>query len=97
MDGLDLSLLKLVADIIAKPLTHIFNLSLEQNIPESWKTANVTPLFKSGDLTLLDNYRPTSKLSVLAKIFEALVRDQLEYLAFNSILTPFSVGFQEGP
>ena len=42
MDGLDLSLLKLVADIIAKPLTHIFNLSLEQNIiPESWKIANV--------------------------------------------------------
>lgn len=42
-DGLDPSLLKLVANIIVEPITYIFNLTLEQNIiPRSWKTAHVT-------------------------------------------------------
>lgn len=37
----------------------------------------------------MDNYRPISKLSVLAKIFESLVSDQLkDFLTVNNILIP---------
>lgn len=69
-DGLDHFLLKLVANIIVEPITYIFNLSFEKNIiPLSWKTGHARPLFKNGDPTIMDNYRPISKLSVLAKIF----------------------------
>uniref|UniRef100_A0A8C2Q2T0 ribonuclease H n=1 Tax=Cyprinus carpio TaxID=7962 RepID=A0A8C2Q2T0_CYPCA len=45
----------------------------------------------------MDNYRPISKLSVLAKIFESLVSDQLkDFLIVNNILIPFQSGFRKG-
>ncbi len=45
----------------------------------------------------MDNYRPISKLSVLAKIFESLVSDQLkDFLTVNNILIPSQSGFRKG-
>lgn len=65
-------LLKMVADIIAEPITHIFTLSLLSNsIPKIWKAAYVLPLLKGGDPSELNNYRLISKLSVLAKSLES--------------------------
>ncbi len=50
------------------PLTYLFNLSLSANeIPSIWKAAYVRPLFKGGDPTVLNNYMPISKLSILSK------------------------------
>ena len=80
--GPDLSdpcFLNLAADFIAEPLTSLFNLTLECNeIPKIWKSALVLPLLKGGDPTLLNNYRPISKLSPLEKILETLVSEQLK-------------------
>uniref|UniRef100_A0AAZ3RMD0 HEAT repeat-containing protein 6 n=1 Tax=Oncorhynchus tshawytscha TaxID=74940 RepID=A0AAZ3RMD0_ONCTS len=77
-DLLDPCLLNLAADFIAEPLTYLFNLTLECNeIPKIWKSAFVLPLLKGGDPTLLNNYRPISKLSPLLKILETLVSEQL--------------------
>ena len=62
-DQLEPYFLKLAADFIASPLTYLFNLSLETNeIPLIWKSAFVLPLLKGGDPTVLNNYRPISKL-----------------------------------
>ena len=69
----------LAADFIAEPLTYLFNLTLECNeIPKIWKSAFVLPLLKGGDPTILNNYRPISKLSPLVKILETLVSEQLK-------------------
>ncbi len=89
--------LKVAAEIIAGPLVHIFNLSLEQNVvPDVWKSALVVPLLKGGDPTNLNNYRPISKLSVIAKILESIVSEQLkEFLVSNSILSRFQSGFRK--
>lgn len=71
--------LKVAAEIIAGPLAYIFNLSLEQNVvPDVWKSALVVPLLKGGDPTNLNNYRPISKLSVIVKILESIVSEQLK-------------------
>lgn len=52
------------------------------------------PLQKGGDPSDLHNYRPISKLSILAKILEA---SQLkEYLAEHNILTHVQSGFRAG-
>ena len=72
-DGLDPHLLQIAAEIIAEPLTHIFNLTIENGqILKIWKAANVVPLLKGGDPANPNNYRPISKLSVLGKILEGL-------------------------
>lgn len=48
-DTLEPFFLKLAADFIALPLTHIFNLTLvTNNIPKIWKSAYVLPLLKRG-------------------------------------------------
>ena len=42
-----------------------------------WKCARVTPLFKQGEASDLINYRPISVISVITKVFERIVYDQL--------------------
>ena len=49
-DGLDPYFLKISAEHIAEPLTHIFNLAIETGeVPSVWKSAYVTPSLKGGD------------------------------------------------
>ncbi len=49
-DDLSPRLLKELKEQILKPLTIIFNLTLQQKqVPEDWKQANVTPIYKKGD------------------------------------------------
>lgn len=96
-DNLEPYFLQLASDFIAPPLTYLFNLSLDTNeIPLIWKSAFVFPLLKGGDPTVLNNYRPISKLSVLAKVMETLVNEQLkEFLTINNILSNFQSGFRK--
>lgn len=96
-DNLEPYFLQLASDFIAPPLTYLFNLSLDTNeIPLIWKSAFVFPLLKGGDPTDLNNYRPISKLSVLGKVMETLVNEQLkEFLTINNILSNFQSGFRK--
>ena len=88
-DNLGPYYLKLAADFIAEPLTCIYNLTLTtKEIPKIWKMAHVFPLLKGGEPSSLNNYRPISNLSPLAKILESLVSDQLkEYLHYFVLLS----------
>ncbi|XP_071954278.1 uncharacterized protein [Antedon mediterranea] len=53
--------LKELKEIVATPLTPIYNKSLSTGqLPECWKCANVVQIFKKGDKTEVGNYRPVS-------------------------------------
>ena len=66
-DGVPTNLVKDAAKSIAKHLMMIFNASLEKGlVPNVWKLAKITPLFKSGARNEKNNYRPISILSVFA-------------------------------
>lgn len=96
-DHLEPFFLKLAADHVAEPLTHIFNLSLKSaKIPKVWKSAFVLLLLKGGDPTEVNNYRPISKRCIVAKILEKLISIQLkDFLEANNILCNFQSGFRK--
>jgi hypothetical protein len=56
---------------VKKPLLKIFRRSLEETgIPDEWKRANVTAVFKKGSKKNPANYRPISLTSQIGKIME---------------------------
>ena len=81
-DPLPTRILKGIARDIISYLTTIFNRSITEGyVPLSFKKAYVTPLIKKEGLDSdeLNNYRPISNLSTLAKILEKLVCGQLKH------------------
>lgn len=93
--GLDLKLLKLSLDVITEILTFLLNMSLKNcEVAYEWKKARVTPIFKSGENFIVNNYRPVSVLPVVSKIIERHVFDSFyEYLNTNNLLTEQQSGF----
>ena len=62
--------------------------------PDDWKCARGTPLFKQGDRDDLNNYHLISVISVVAKVFERIVYDQLSaYLEQHDIICKYQSGF----
>jgi hypothetical protein len=57
-------LLRETVTAIALPLTLIFTKSLQEAVlPQDWKDAVITPLFKKGARSLAENYRLVSLTS----------------------------------
>ena len=53
------------ADLISTHIQLIFNSSLANGIfPDNWKSARVTPLFRHGERSVIDNYRPILVISL---------------------------------
>ena len=90
------SLIRFVSKEISCPLAHIFNLSLDQGtFPDALKISRTVPVFKSGDPSDMNNYRPISCLPAMSKILEKFVSLKLRsYLTSNVLLNKFQFGFQ---
>ena len=90
--------LKECAEELCTPLLLIFQNSLRQGkLPKSWKLANVTPLYKSGDKQNPLNYRPVSLTSVVCKLLERIIRKQwVEMLEKHKMISNKQFGFREG-
>jgi hypothetical protein len=74
IDGISLKLLKFVCNEVCIPLAHIFNLSFEAGIfPSKLKINRTVPIFKSGDPSLCDNYRPISLIPTPSKLLKKLL------------------------
>ena len=96
IDKISNRILKMAAPVIYKNLTDLFNLSITSGVfPSDWKIAKVSPLFKSGDLSNANNYRPISVLPTIARVFERLIFDQLyTYVNKNNFLYMYQSGFR---
>ena len=68
-------LLKSYANYLCIPLALVFRNCLRDGfVPDDWKCANITPIFKKGDRSRPCNYRPVSLTSVVCKVMESIVK-----------------------
>ena len=68
---------------------------LQGVVPEDLKSARVVPLYKKSDKTAVGNYRPVYNLSVVSKIFERIVYDQVySYFSNTKLFYEFQSGFK---
>ena len=62
-----------------------------------WGISEVVPIFKKGSRSLPLNYRPISLTSILCKVMERIVVEQMyDYLERNSVLSDDQFGFRRG-
>lgn len=83
---------------ISSPFCNLFNQSLNSGLmPSSYKEANVCPIYKKGDKSIVSNYRPISLLNSESKLFERLVFKYLyNHLRDNNLLSSLQSGFIPG-
>ena len=68
-DNMHPRVLSEVSEQVREMLTDIFYSSLKSGqVPEDWRVANVTSLFKKGSREELGNYRPVSLTSVVGNM-----------------------------
>ena len=97
IDQIPSRFLKDGAEILAKPISDIVNLSIKlSTFPDKCKIAKLIPLFKKGSKTDPKNYRPISLLPLLSKLIEKAIHIQTqEYLDKHGLLYKFQSGFRK--
>ena len=98
IDGIHPRVLKELAEVLVKPITIIYKKSLaECELPQHWKEATITPIFKKGDRTRAENYRPVSLTSLICKILEKLIVAQIiKHVKANQHMSKQQHGFTTG-
>ena len=84
------------AEILAKPVSEICNLSItSKTFPNACKVANSNLFFKKGKKTDPSNYRSVSLLPLISKILERIIHDQTNaFLKGNNLLYNYQSGFR---
>ena len=97
-DGIHPRVLKELTAVISLPLTILFNASLELGkLPDEWRTANITAIYKKGSRHVCGNYRPVSLTCIACKVLESIVREELiDYLKKNKLFSNKQFGFLGG-
>ena len=96
-DGIPPWFLNTYAAQLVPILHNIFQLSVySSQVPEAWKHANVTAIFKKGSRTEAANYRPISLRSVASKLLEHIIHSHvMKHLELHNILTDSQHGFRD--
>ncbi|GAB0206849.1 mitochondrial enolase superfamily member 1 [Grus japonensis] len=97
-DGMHPQVLRELADVIAKPLSIIFERSWRTGeVPEDWRKANVTPVFKKSKKEDPGNYRPVSLTSIPGKVMEQLILDVIsKHVEEKKVIGGGQHGFTRG-
>ena len=88
-------MLKNLADVVASPLSQLFQKSLNEGIvPSTWLKACITAIHKKGSKNEPGNYRPISIISIICKLMESIVRDKLvSHMERNNLFSKKQHGF----
>ena len=77
---------------------HIINTSIDQEIfPKQWKISRVCLIPKTDNPTSIKDYRPISVLSVLSKVYERVILNQLwSFIKTQNLYSINQSGFRKG-
>ena len=91
-------ILQELAEEISELLCEIFNRSLTEGVlPADWKNADITAIHKKGSKKLPENYGPISLTSIVSKLMESLIRDEMDsYMKQNNLFNKNQYGFRKG-
>lgn len=85
-DGVSSLYLRKCSEELCGPLSEVFLKSLkDKTYPSLFKTGQLTPIYKSGKRTDVENYRGACVLPNLAKVFERAVYIQLRLILTSRI------------
>lgn len=95
---MSVDLLKMSAHIVAPIIRDIVNSSLINGVfPDMLKVSRTVPVYKKGAKDSMGSYRPISIIPVFAKIFEAIMLEQLcGFFEEHRLLVPAQFGFRRG-
>ena len=98
IDSMPVKIFKQITHVTAFVLCRLINLSYNTGIfPDSLKIARITPLFKKGEKTNPNNYRPIASLPFISKIYERSMANRLtSFFIKYKIIHPSQFGFQRG-
>jgi len=90
--------LKELHNELAEPIAQLFNKSFnEGKIPKDWKQAEITSIFKKGNRSSTNNYRPVSLTCILCKVMESFVRDKIQsHMEGLNLYCKCQHGFRQG-
>ena len=94
-DGYPVILLHKLRSVLCGPLALFYNSFMSiGRIPDAWKNAIVTPVYKKGSSSDPANYRPISQTSIFCKLMERVITAELsEHLLSTGIITKRQHGF----
>jgi hypothetical protein len=99
-DGIPVSVLKMVSDMLARPVSHLVNMSLLAGVfPSAFKTALIHPVYKGGGKARSNpgSYRPVAILCAVSKVLETVAKEDLEaHMKKHDILPTSQQGFRKG-
>ena len=97
IDQINISTILLFLPRISTLLTHIINMSFEQNtFPEKWKKALITPIPKCEIPLQESDFRPISLLPTFSKILEKAANIQIvAYLLKHDLLDPYQSAYKK--
>ena len=89
-------MLKSFSEICSFVLQNIWNSEILGKLyfPNKLKLADITPVYKKKDPTLVENYRPVSVLPSVSKIFERIIQKQFSNFV-DQFLSPYLCGYRK--
>jgi Reverse transcriptase (RNA-dependent DNA polymerase)/Endonuclease-reverse transcriptase len=97
-DGLPPIFFKRMLSCLPLPLSLLYQQLMSVSyVPEEWKKAIITPVFKKGETSDVSNYRPISLTCVACKLMERVIVQQVfQYLKDHNLLHAAQHGFIKG-
>ena len=97
-DGMHPRVIKEVINSIVVPLEIIFSASVNLKVvPDSWKEAKISTIYKKGNKRIASNYRPVSLTSVVCKLLETIMREHIiDHMRKNKLFSTQQYGFISG-